>query len=161
MSGVAGHTAGCRHGAPDRPYNTAFWRFAAELGKFRVPSGGCPFDYVAWTNLAKIGPKRNGNANRGLFKKQRELAIESLDAEIKHFAPELVVFVTAGYYDDVVWQVCRAPEGKGFAGDHGCRWRARTDRFPAVLLTQHPQCKKSEVVVRWRDMAKNLLDGGR
>lgn len=155
------HLSGCHHlkGSDGKPYPSQFWRFATDLAKVFAGDGECPFNQLAWTNLAKIAPTCCGNAGVRLFREQRDLAIQTLRAEIDYYQPKIVMFTTCGYMDEAVHELL-GPEPLELLNEYDRFRRATSLRgFPAILWTRHPQGKRRELTNSWLEKARQL--GGR
>jgi len=89
-------------------YNSGFWQFARELdaeaAKKWKNANPKPLQHIAWTNVCKIGALK-GNPRGLLFRRQRELSIETLRQEITLYKPRLICFVTWNYEWSVVKEV--------------------------------------------------------
>jgi hypothetical protein len=93
-------------------YNSGFWQFARELNveaakKWKLPLGN-PLQHITWTNICKIGALK-GNPSGLLFRRQQDLAIETLRQEIKSYRPQLICFVTWNFAWDLVKKVFGDP----------------------------------------------------
>ena len=54
------------------------------------------YDYIAWSNLYKISPKK-GNPTDEMKKLQQEICCKILDKEIEVLQPKFIVFLTSGW----------------------------------------------------------------
>ena len=126
---------------------SAFWRFWGRLDTIGSP--------VIWTNLAKIGVK-SGNPHGWYLESQKELACQTLEAEIKEYKPFLVVLVTADYAKrEIVY--CQWPQRNwNVSKIDGTCWIASNGREPPVLWTDHPQAKPKERIEYWLRKAREL-----
>jgi hypothetical protein len=126
-----------------------FWQFHRRLRR----SISAP---LIWTNLAKIGVQK-GNPGWKFVSEQSELAQTTLNAEIAHYKPSLVILVTGrfGRHEVVsnVFDVDRNKE-KDSVGIFLSRNAAANS--PAILWTEHPGRQRTEITMRWLDSAKSL-----
>jgi len=128
---------------------SAFWRFWNSLGHRGLP--------VIWTNLAKIGVT-SGNPRGWYLEAQCDLAVKTLEAEVKEYNPILVVLVTSDYAkDQIVYR--KWPQKNWTVSDYDLStcWINASDGEPAVLWTDHPQGKRAEKVSYWLGKACSLL----
>jgi hypothetical protein len=134
-------------------YPSAFWGFYRDLSKSIRAN-------TIWTNIAKIGvcrpqgEKKSINPSGPFLKAQKELAIETLAAEVLEYAPDLVLFVTAGDdpLDGIVTLVCgseREWEKKSLLAGNPVWIRRRSTNHPPVLCTGHPGYKSGAVRKAW------------
>lgn len=144
-------------------YNSGFWQFARQLGaeaakKWDVPLRN-PLQHITWTNICKIGILK-GNPSGFLLKKQRDLAIETLRYEITTYNPRLIYFATWDYAWDMVKEVFGDSTDDEWdrSGDEEWIWcRPATDGLPVVILTGHPERKRTDLRKRWLSQVSELL----
>jgi len=125
----------------------AFWRFRRSLGKIGSP--------VIWTNLAKIGVT-HGNPKGAQLNAQRELACDTLKAEIDEYEPKLVV-IACDYAKEQITYPVFGESSKWHKRDDGVCWINRTGSSPAILWTDHPERKKQAVLFSWLEKAQELI----
>jgi hypothetical protein len=126
---------------------SAFWRFWKSLGMIGSP--------VIWTNLAKIGLKV-GNPMGPYLSMQRDLACETLTAELNEYKPSLVVIAADYAKCEVVFPVF-GEQGAWKQRRDGVCWINGSAAKPAVLWTDHPQGKKREILRSWLEKAQELV----
>jgi hypothetical protein len=146
-------------------YNSGFWNFAKALDfaaakKWRS-KGKLPLRHITWTNVCKIGTLQR-NPEGYLFEKQHSLAVKTLRLEIELYKPALICFVTWDYHFDLVKEVIGDPSDRSWdqtANEKWVWWRTAGDKYPAMLLTGHPERKAQNCVREWVDRASLLLPG--
>lgn len=144
-------------------YNSGFWQLAGELNvaiakAYELPAA-TTLRHITWTNLCKIGALK-GNPSGLLFRRQRDLAVETLRVEIELYKPQLIWFATWDYGWDLVKQVFgdSADESWDQTGNEEWFWlRRATDGFPAALLTGHPERKGAQLRSVWLSRAMKFL----
>jgi hypothetical protein len=138
---------------------SAYWAFAKLLLDATANSnenGG--WKRLIWSNIAKIGTIR-GNPRGRYFDIQRELAIETMRAEIDAYRPSLVVFTTGDDYAEAVMAATVSIEHwQRDCEEDGYWWYGGSAELPALLWTYHPQGKSSQLLAKWVLRAKSLLD---
>jgi hypothetical protein len=126
-------------------YTTPFWSFARTLQQeLRPHSEGRGLPNIVWSNLCKLGVI-NGNPEGAVLKLQRELAIETLRAEIAEYAPNLVVFLTSGYGPNMVPAIVDDLEHRLWNKEEeetGLWWRDRSESMPPIIWTDHPELRR-------------------
>ncbi len=120
-----------------------FWSFAHQLSEV-VNGGSCDLRNLVWTNLCKIGVLKE-NPSGEVLKRQRELAIDTLRAELRIYNPDLIVFVTANFGKDILLEALE------FSNDDNLWKKSEThsrvkdvwwhDNHPhrGILWMRHPQ----------------------
>jgi len=126
---------------------SAFWRFWESLGEVGSP--------VIWTNLAKIGVIQ-GNPNPAQLDAQAELACETLKAEIDEYKPALVVIASDYAKEQIIYPVF-GERSRWHEHDDGVCWIDRTDSYPAILWTDHPERKKKTDLFSWLKKAREII----
>lgn len=129
------------------PPSSAFWRFWTGLCQLS-PS-------VVWTNLAKIGVV-GGNPSGVCLEMQSQLAIETLQAEIEVYDPQLIVI--AGEYAkcEILYPIWPKDTWEGARHPEYC-WIKGTHLRPSVLWVDHPERKRKERISLWLEKARELL----
>lgn len=82
-----------------RSSRSAFWRVAGRVTA-KVLGGGRGLQQIVWSNLYKVAPHRvapheGGNPGSPLRRTQEKDALAILQAEIAHFQPRRILFLTA------------------------------------------------------------------
>ncbi len=143
--------------------SSAFWNLARSLTQ-SIGIGRRETASFAWSNICKIGLSK-GNPGKRLIEAQRELAVRTLKYEYsRHPKANLIVFVTEGFADDLVYESL----GKGdvstpfldFTSHSGMQAfysRPASEESPAVLWVQHPQGKKLTALDAWTQQAMLLI----
>ena len=148
------------------PY--AFWNLALDLSAQFASQGGPLLQNLIWSNICKIGAWNGKNANPegDALAEQWGLAVETLCAEIEQYKPSLVMWVTHDYTVKseqdvgVIGEVLNEPDPILWKRDlekTDLWWRERTDLFPAMLWTGHPQGKPKTYLNAWIEKACNLV----
>jgi hypothetical protein len=144
--------------------NSAFWQFSRALSESVDAK-------IVWTNIAKIGVKRPSDEKKTInpfqefLEAQKDLAVETLFAEISEYEPDLVVLVTGG--DRPYRQLCMdAFHGWGnwtecSVNDDSVQFIRRSGAHPPVLLVSHPAIKATSEIAGWVAKARQLLAGSR
>lgn len=74
-----------------------FWQLCKQLMKlYNVDEDWS--DYVAWTNLFKVSPFKNGNPSNKLIKKTIDNCANILESEIRYLRPTHIIFVTGSWW---------------------------------------------------------------
>lgn len=141
-------------------HRSAFWSFSRELSKSLKAN-------MIWTNAAKIGVWRTKDRSRSInpygyfLEQQKELAVETLAAEVLEYAPDLVVCLTASdSLDEIVclaFQSRGAWEEKSIPSGSPVWILPRTIGHPPVLCTGHPWFKSLDVRKGWVTEAEGLV----
>ena len=76
--------------------NKEIWMNLSKNNNFIDSEDNRWVDYIAWTNLYKVAPKKTGNPTAAMSKSQLEACKSILEAEIEYFNPTHILFVT-GY----------------------------------------------------------------
>lgn len=145
-------------------YRSAFWKLALDVSRQLARSANpqvAPLQNLVWTNMCKIGVFP-GNPGADAYRMQRDLAIETLTAEIAAYRPQLVFWVTGNYGLDIITDVVADPKDRSWKKEKkleekGLYWREPTDSLPAMLWTDHPQGKPRPVVEVWIEQACKLI----
>jgi hypothetical protein len=155
-------TQDCLKWMIEQGYPTPFWRFARTLNDLIGEHPVQPLRNIVWSNIAKIGV-REGNPEGRYLSLQASLAEETLKAEIAHYSPSLVVFVSNDYAEDIVRSLfislgaCQdEPSWDRSLEDQW--WRAPTGNLPAFICAKHPQFKSAALIQSWSDRAAALLN---
>ena len=152
-------------------YGSAFWNFALDLAKKtagRDYDETRPLQNLVWSNICKIGAwnGKDMNPKGDAFVEQRDLAVETLRAEIECYKPSLVVWVTHDYGVKSEHDVGVIGEITGEADpiswkreleDTWLWWRDRTNSSPPMVWTGHPQFKQKHWDT-WVRKACELVD---
>jgi hypothetical protein len=100
------------------------------------------YDYIAWSNLYKISPKR-GNPTDEMKKLQQEVCCKILDKEIEILQPKFIIFLTSGWERFYIKHL-----GLDLLSFSSVSWskknykiRYKTISGVTYILSQHPQCK--------------------
>jgi hypothetical protein len=144
-------------------YNSGFWGFAREVntvaaGRWNVPLTG-PLQHITWTNICKIGTLK-GNPSGFILKEQSELAIDTLRSEISAYDPQLICFVTWDYAWNLVKEALSDSNDASWdqmGNDEWMWYHPPRKRFPAALLTGHPERKRTDLRKRWLARISELL----
>jgi hypothetical protein len=140
---------------------SAFWRFFQALSERTGAK-------VIWTNLAKIGVTRpsdepeSSNPFGKFLSAQKELAAETVLAEIEEYEPDLVVLLTGGDRPYKFGAELFAGWGEwseSSINNRPFQFMGRTGSHPAVLLVAHPGWKQRADVDCWVEKARQLLAG--
>jgi hypothetical protein len=130
--------------------NSSFWYFWNQLrDELKVP--------VIWTNLAKLGVMEGNPAGKRLML-QKDLAKDTLKAEIEEYKPSMVFLVSGTYAEKpIVFPVFGPSDQWEKPGDYW--WQQRTEEMPPVLWTYHPQGRhgRKEQRAEWIGQARRLL----
>ncbi|EMB19940.1 MULTISPECIES: hypothetical protein [Treponema] len=78
--------------------HSSFWRLIYLITKSLLPKEKSKewYDYIAWSNLYKISPKK-GNPTDEMKKLQQEVCCKILDKEIEILQPKFIIFLTSGW----------------------------------------------------------------
>jgi hypothetical protein len=129
---------------------SAFWRFRSSLQQISKS--------VIWTNLAKIGVQ-SGNPKWRLVRKQRELACQTLAAEIEEYKPALIVLVTGDFgRHEIIWPMFGGHET--WLGDTSTSylWQERSSFHIPAMWTRHPDLKPGSELQLWLRKVRELYD---
>ena len=145
--------------------STPFWRFAQDLS---VGIAGICGDEpcnnlrnLVWTNICKLGEIQR-NPRGKVFDRQRELAIETLRAEIETYRPNLIVFVSGEWGDQWVEEVVGETKKEPWRDATTYWWREAGGKRPAMLWTKnHPQGRSRQVIKGWLRKAEMLAVGAK
>jgi len=127
--------------------SSAFWRFWRKLHEIGSP--------VIWTNLAKIGTITR-NPGCAVLDAQKELACETLKAEICEYKPSLVV-ITGDYAKNIIYSIWPQKDWTISEYDRTTCWIRRDSLRPSVLWVDHPERKRKERISLWLEKARELL----
>ena len=129
---------------------SAFWRV---LGRLKSLAGG----QVIWSNVAKIGI-RSGNPDWRLVVAQADLATATLQAEIDHYHPKLVVFVS-GYLGrhEVLAPLLNIAREQSSDRNGIFHIRYPERNRPALLWTCHPRSTRANPCA-WLEVVTELLN---
>lgn len=151
--------------AASRP-KSGFWRFAlclsTEIARYTRHTHIALLQNLVWSNICKIGVCE-GNPKKQIYESQKELAIQTLRAEIECYKPKLVYWATHKYHLDAVHVTV------GDAYDDDSTWtkdrandqiytRRPKDGLPAMIRTPHPDRKPRANWDLWIKVACNLID---
>lgn len=163
-------------------FPSPFWKFARELNELTLTAEERlhqkneltptkrPLQNIVWSNIAKIGVQKDNPEGKYLTL-QADLATKTLTAEIEHYQPSLIVFVSARYGEQIVRDVFRNLGAEGLfvsaadgRDDNTWRnpsehvwWRARDTKLAAALCLYHPQFKSLTERQDWVQHASALL----
>jgi hypothetical protein len=134
----------------ERYRSSGFWQMWKRV---KALTGGA----VIWSNVAKIGTKQ-GNPSWQLVEAEADLAIATLKAEVAHYRPRLIIFVTGEFARfEVVTKLLGVPKETS-QDKHGIFLRRRGEpRNPAVLWTGHPERRDGDTIDRWLKEVRGLL----
>jgi len=141
-----------KHAGTDRSF---FWKFYRDLKTIR--------SFVIWTNLAKIGVYRPEGDNRSknpegdFLTCQKELAKETLHAEMEEYKPALVVLVTSTYAAEEIAHPVFGAKNIWKTPDDSIWWQRRTQTQPPILWVDHPGFKPKKERDRWIKKAQELI----
>jgi hypothetical protein len=142
---------------------TGFWRFALLLSNALKNHTGhpeiAPLQNLVWTNICKIGVCKF-NPSGAIYEGQRELAVQTLQAEIKVYKPTLIYWATNNYATDVVGKVVDDPNNISWTKDlqnKGIRTRKPLNALPAMFWGPHPGRKPRTDWDLWVKLACNLI----
>lgn len=129
----------------DARYNTnksAFWRVTKQITKHYHPTNWT--SYIAWSNICKVAPGKEGNPNNALYEAQINVCHQIMQAEIEVLSPKIVLFLTGKNWALSTLRYLNHNEPtksiKKFTwGDYECKAYEIDNVF--YLLTEHPQGK--------------------
>lgn len=135
-----------RWGKGDGGYNTrrsAFWRVirscVKELSIADVESDSWP-QHLTWSNLYKISPS-SGNPGARLRRVQEKSCVVLLQAEIAHFKPKRLLFLTGGWEDPFLSTSCVTRDATAGTFKHSDGFLTR------YVVAPHPMGKKESPIV--------------
>lgn len=158
----------CRKGTRDfldeiraGTYKSAFWRFARQLGQ--AAAGQEKVDdlqNVVWTNICKLTDLHRGNPSGKLLAVQTELAIETLQEEIRAYDPHFVIFLS-DEYADIIRQIVGDMDDTSWQREdvfsNWLWWRRPINGLPAILWTRHPERARREYLDACVEILKRLV----
>jgi aerobic carbon-monoxide dehydrogenase small subunit len=128
--------------------NRGFWDFMLRTASAFGDDSPNPQNLI-WSNLFKIGGEK-GNPGLRLAAYQEDLAIQTLQLEINAYRPDVVIFTTIGYFENVVRKVVgmhREPDWVSMGeGSQDETWTLRNSTRPQILWTRHPAFKSSKTI---------------
>jgi hypothetical protein len=136
-------------------------RLSAALNRHAGHLEIAPLQNLVWTNICKIGVCK-GNPPDLVYECQRDLAIQTLRAEIAFYQPRLVFWATNTYrYDAVRETVGDESENDNSwtkdLGERGIYTRGPFNSMPAMVWTPHPQGKPEPDWGLWIEQACKLI----
>jgi hypothetical protein len=144
----------------------AFCDFALQLSdalKHHTGHDGiAPLQNLVWSNICKIGVCGKKPPNATIYGFQRDLAVQTLQAEIEFFKPKLVYWATHKYHLDAI------RETVGDEIDDDITWandpsddriytRGPKDGLPAMIRGPHPERKSNKELASWIELACSLI----
>ncbi len=142
--------------------HSPFWDFATEISKV---TGGDGRSNLAWSNVFKQGVL-NGNPRGSTAHDRRDESIEELRQDLQKTKADLIVLVTADYWEEIPKQAFDVLDGESLEdGDKKLKttevpgqkyaiWsRGATGIYPPIVWTNHPQGKLNE----YRDAAVQVI----
>lgn len=142
-------------------YSSAFWNFARRLSELASDNDDAPsplLKNLIWTNLTKIGVQ-NGNPNGKYFKLQLEIARTTMLAEILFYKPKVVVVAHSDYAIDLVHSIFGLENSLDWnkEDDKKIWWKRQKNGMPNIMLIDHPQYKRKEIIDYWLSVSERLL----
>lgn len=141
----------------------SFCGFGLRLSEALKPRHAChnvaTLQNLVWTNVCKIGVVE-GNPRDKVYESQRELAIETLRAEITYYQPRLVFWATNNDYCDAVRATVGDESDASWAkdlADQGVYTRLPLESAPAMIWTPHPARKPKTALDLWIRQACDLM----
>ena len=141
--------------------SSQFWYFRTALNDLLGASGVTVS--IAWSNVCKIGVQ-SGNPSESLQLAQQALAAITLREEITSLSPTLVVFTSANYADDIVYQALGVVRGEDGFETHpavdGTEFYSRavtSDCKTPILWIPHPERKRNELKTQWLQKVQELF----
>lgn len=132
-----------------------FWRFADRLSQLADPNIQGRAN-LAWSNIFKQGVK-NGNPQGEVALDQAEESVQLLKEEVTKLRPDLIVLVTADYWEEIPKKAFDIADGESTqdadgklktvqapGGRYGIWSRPSFKSFPPIVWLHHPQGKMTE-----------------
>ena len=135
-------------------YNTrrsAFWRvirlITIELGIPELTEKWS--EYIAWSNLYKVSPKKRGNPYTWLLNAQFEFAVRLLHEEIEFFKPKRILFLTGWNWakDFISDQLVIKNKPGTYVEGIGYFYLSNKEASKVVIV-KHPQGKKEKSLTK-------------
>lgn len=125
--------------------HSAFWRVIKDICQ-RVYKGDAQwYSQIAWTNLYKVSPFKEGNPTVEQEKIQLPYCKEILKAEIEVLQPQFIIFLTSGREKEFIWDIF-GPIGHsiestqwGNNGQYTTKLYKVNDMY--IITSYHPQGK--------------------
>lgn len=130
----------------------SFWNFARQIA-VALGSSEKDLSCIAWSNISKVSRPQTA-ADPSVIHRFEAEAAETLKAEIAITNPDIIVFVTNHFCDEVVEEIAasgddaqwtKSEEESSNAAEADVWWRVRSDGT-AVLWMRHPQFAKKELL---------------
>jgi uracil-DNA glycosylase len=124
--------------------HSSFWRLIHFVTKSLLSKDKSKewYDYIAWSNLYKISPKK-GNPTDEMKKLQQKICCKILDKEIEILHPEFIVFLTSGWEKFYINHLGLNLSSFSFVtwGKKNYKIKYHTNAGITYILSQHPQGK--------------------